>query len=89
MMDHLMNRELSLAIGHNNVRLPLKNSANIYIKNALRVDWNSIIHPSELSYIIGNPPFSGKHLQDISQKEDMDLVFEGVKGYKVLDYVAS
>lgn len=89
MMDHLMNRELSIAIGHYYTRLPLKNAANIHLENALKTDWEYIVSQNELSYIIGNPPFAGKHLQDLNQKEDMDIVFEGVNGYKVLDYVAA
>lgn len=36
--------------------LPLETNANIYHKNALTEDWKSIIHPSKLTYIIGNPP---------------------------------
>lgn len=39
-------------------------------------------------YLIGNPPYQGSSLQDKSQKEDMDYVFNGFKNYKNLDYVA-
>ncbi|MDX2190987.1 MAG: DNA methyltransferase [Bacteroidota bacterium] len=41
------------------------------------------------SYILGNPPFIGKHLQNESQKADMEKVFYGVNGSGVLDYVAA
>ena len=40
-------------------------------------------------YIMGNPPFVGKSYQTKEQKEDMAIVFEGVKNYGNLDYVAS
>lgn len=40
-------------------------------------------------YILGNPPFIGKQLQNEQQKADMDLVFSGVQGAGVLDYVAA
>ncbi len=40
-------------------------------------------------YILGNPPFIGKQLQNEQQKADMDLVFNGVQGAGVLDYVAA
>lgn len=40
-------------------------------------------------YIIGNPPFIGKSLQNENQKEGMERVFAGVKGAGVLDYVAA
>lgn len=89
MMDHLMNRELSSAIGHYYTRLPLKKAANIINDNALRLNWDLIIPKNELAYIIGNPPFAGKRLQNKSQKEDMAIVFKGVKGYGVLDYVTA
>lgn len=45
--------------------------------------------PLQYNYILGNPPFYGKQLQTKEQKEDMALVFEGVKGAGVLDYVAA
>ena len=38
-------------------------------------------------YIIGNPPFVGKKEQNIAQKNDLDIVFTGMKGTGVLDYV--
>lgn len=41
------------------------------------------------SYILGNPPFIGKSLQNASQKEDMELIFNGVNGAGVLDYVTA
>ncbi|MFZ4477151.1 MAG: type IIL restriction-modification enzyme MmeI, partial [Saprospiraceae bacterium] len=40
-------------------------------------------------YILGNPPFIGKQMQNEAQKADMDLVFNGVQGSGVLDYVAA
>ncbi len=38
-------------------------------------------------YIIGNPPFIGKKEQNKFQKQDLELVFRGIKGVGVLDYV--
>ncbi len=40
-------------------------------------------------YILGNPPFIGKQLQNEAQKADMEQVFNGVQGAGVLDYVAA
>jgi type I restriction-modification system DNA methylase subunit len=40
-------------------------------------------------YILGNPPFVGKHLQSVIQKEDMELVWNVVKKAGVLDYVTA
>lgn len=41
------------------------------------------------SYILGNPPFIGKSLQNQEQKKDLDLIFKGVSGTGVLDYVTA
>ncbi len=65
--------------------LPLKSYTNIVEGNALHVDWKSLPMPD---YIMGNPPFVGKSFQTDEQKEDMKVVFEGVKNYGNLDYVA-
>jgi hypothetical protein len=51
MMDHLMNRELSIAIGHYFVRLPLKNAANIHLGNSLQISWNDVLTPRNNVYI--------------------------------------
>lgn len=37
--------------------LPLKTNAHIVEGNALRIDWKDVVQPSELDYIMGNPPF--------------------------------
>lgn len=43
--------------------LPLDSNDSIYEGNALRIDWNDIVKPYELNYIMGNPPFIGKKEQ--------------------------
>lgn len=67
--------------------LPLKHFDQIWEGNALRKDWNEVVPASELNYIMGNPPFVGARLMTKAQKEDMDLIFAGVKGAGNLDYV--
>jgi len=89
LIDHQMNMKISEEFGLYFTRLPLKKGANIIIGNALRFDWNEIISNNKLSYILGNPPFIGKQHQNKEQKEDMDLLFNNVKGSGVLDYVTS
>lgn len=69
--------------------LPLKSYTNIHEGNALRTDWESVVPKDKLNYIMGNPPFVGKSFQSESQKEDMGLVFKGVRNYGNLDFVAS
>lgn len=89
LIDHQMNMLISNEFGQYFVRLPLKKAANISHNNALQIDWHSLIDKNKLSYIIGNPPFIGKSLQNASQKMDMAHVFKDVKGAGVLDYVAA
>jgi hypothetical protein len=82
-----MNIKVSEEFGDYYVRLPLKKIANIHNVNALQTDWETIITKDKLSYILGNPPFIGKHLQNEEQKKDIDKVLSGVKGSGILDYV--
>ncbi|GGH48246.1 methylase [Mangrovimonas yunxiaonensis] len=89
LMDHQMNLRISEAFGMYYARLPLKKSATIVHGNALRSEWTEIIPKSELSYILGNPPFYGSKNQNKEQKEDMKNVFGSLKGSGVLDYVTA
>lgn len=89
LIDHQMNMRVSEEFGQYFARLPLKKAAKIVHANSLRINWEDVVPKTELSYIIGNPPFYGKSLQTSEQKEDMKLVFGKVKGAGVLDYVAA
>ena len=89
LIDHQMNMLVSSEFGQYFVRLPLKKSAKIVHDNALQTDWENVVSKNDLSYIIGNPPFIGKHLQNESQKADMEKIFTNVKGVGVLDYVTA
>jgi len=89
LIDHQMNMMISEYFGAYFVRLPLKKSANIVHGNSLRLDWEEVVCKDKLSFILGNPPFIGKQLQTKEQKEDMKLIFDGVKGAGVLDYVTA
>lgn len=71
--------------------LPLRDAGRIVEGNAITRDWESICPvDAELeTYIVGNPPYLGMHLQNDSQKADLAKLFkELVRGYKELDYVA-
>lgn len=89
LIDHQMNLKVSEAYGFYYSRLPLKKSATIIQGNALQIDWSGIISKVDLNYIIGNPPFLGKQYQNNEQKSDLALMFKGVKGSGVLDYVTA
>ncbi len=87
LMDHQANMHLSKELGRYFLRLPLTDAANIVTANALQIDWKTVISPEKCSYILGNPPFVGKHLMDDSQGEELDRVWKGMKGNGLLDYV--
>jgi type II restriction/modification system DNA methylase subunit YeeA len=59
LIDHQMNMIVSQEFGEYFIRLPLQKAADIRNEDALEIEWQNIVPPSELSYIIGNPPFSG------------------------------
>jgi hypothetical protein len=66
-------------------------SVNIYANkfNEISAEMAEPDYTEKFDYILGNPPFIGKHLQNAAQKEDMELIFHGVNGAGVLDYVAA
>jgi hypothetical protein len=89
LIDHQMNTKLSVEFGDYFARIPLKKSPHIHNKNALQLDWNEVIPKSQCNYILGNPPFAGKHLQNSVQKEDMRTVCFNLKNNGILDYVSA
>jgi len=89
LIDHQMNMQISIEFGHYFARLPLNKSANIVHGNALRMDWGNVISKNELSFIIGNPPFLGHHMQNENQKKDLHFVLDGIKAAGVMDYVTA
>lgn len=68
--------------------LPLDSNDSIYEGNALLMDWNKIIKPFELDYIMGNPPFVGYSLQSKEQSIEIKNLFKNVKNNGKLDYVS-
>jgi hypothetical protein len=89
LMDHQMNMLVSSAFGLYYARLPLTRRPGIYCRNALEGDWFDIVSPSELSHILGNPPFVGSKLMSPEQRADMDRLFAGVGHHGILDYVSA
>ncbi len=72
--------------------LPLKTNACIVEKNALNIDWNTVIENNKLNYIMGNPPFVGYALQNNRQKSEIVGLFSDISGKSSnsgrIDYVA-
>ncbi len=88
LMDHLMNLEMRKRFGQCRNIIPLKEKANIVCANSLRIDWKSLVSPTDLTYIVGNPPFVGTAYQNKEQKEEMGLVFPDNPHVGSIDYVS-
>ncbi|NJL12084.1 MAG: class I SAM-dependent DNA methyltransferase, partial [Microscillaceae bacterium] len=91
--EHQMNKvfeEMLFDYGRSKPILPLKQAGKIVQGNAARLDWKTVcpIGQDDEVYVIGNPPYLGARMQDEQQKSDMAFVFNGMRGYNNLDYVA-
>jgi len=95
-----MNMKASAKFGKYITRIPLTASPTIVIANALRTNgknsvscsnynWETIVPKSELSYILGNPPFLGYKQQSENQKKDLEVIFKDNVTAKTLDYVTA
>lgn len=90
LVDHQMNMKASEHFGGFYHRFPISATPTIVCGNALRLDWNQIVPKTELSYILGNPPFIGARMKNEEQKSDMDLIFGVEKiAHGNLDYVSA
>ena len=87
--DHQANMELSVAFTQLYRRIPLRKSPHIRVANALRLDWSTVLLPTECSYVLGNPPFVGKHLMTAEQGQDMERVWGNLNGAGFLDLVTA
>ena len=88
------NKDYMLLLDLDEKDFPLDDRANIICDNALRFDWNELVEPERVSYIMGNPPFVGYSYQNKEQKEDILSVYVDEKGknYKTagkIDYVSA
>lgn len=68
--------------------LPLKSYNHIVEGNALTMDWAEVVSPSELDYIIGNPPFVGAMIMTPKQHKELEHVWGNIRGVGELDYVS-
>jgi hypothetical protein len=89
LIDHQMNMAISAEFGQYFARLPLKKAAKIIHGNALQTDWESVVSKTQLSYILGNPPFIGTAYQNSNQKADLEKLFAQVNSFGMLDYVTA
>ena len=89
LIDHQMNLSVGKIFGQALVRIPLVKSANIVHGNALRLDWKSVVSLDKCSYVFGNPPFLGHHLQTESQKTEMVACYRYTARPGVMDFVTA
>ena len=87
LIDHQMNMVISNEFGQYFARLPLKKAAKIIHGDALETDWESIVSKSDLSFILGNPPFIGAKIMKQNQRDQIVKQFDNADGSGVLDYV--
>lgn len=89
--EHQMNREFNRLLHAHVATLPLHESGNILQGNSLRTNWEEFCpaNKDQEIYVVGNPPFGGVNSRSDEQSEDMEIVFEGFKTFKSLDYVTS
>lgn len=87
LVDHQMNVRISNEVGQYFVRLPLKKAAQIHHADALELDWNNVVAKSDLSFIIGNPPFIGSKMMKQNQRDQITRIFSKADGSGVVDYV--
>ncbi|MGE4511377.1 MAG: DNA methyltransferase [Sulfurimonadaceae bacterium] len=88
--EHQMNLEFYRAFGRTSPSLPLHDGGHIVHGNATRLNWEEVClkEDGDEIYVLGNPPYLGSSMQNKEQKEDMASVFQGIKNYKNLDYIA-
>jgi hypothetical protein len=88
LVDQQANQELASVFGRAPDRLPIKIAPVIHLGNALRVAWETVMPFGPDSYLVGNPPFGGTWLLNDAQKEDLNHIWDGVRGGGNMDYVA-
>ncbi len=86
--DHQQNIEAARRFGTTRATVPLIATPHIKCDNAVKADWQALLPAEHCSYVMGNPPFIGKQLQEDEQKNDLKIVAGHIKGYGVLDYVS-
>lgn len=87
---HQMNVEFREKFGVSIPLIPLRESGNVVVGNAARIDWNEVCPNNGEAeiYLIGNPPYAGAWRQQPELKDDYRFVFGDGAYPKSLDYVS-
>ena len=89
MMVHIMNVRLSDALGGYFPRIPLKAAPKIVPGDALELSWSDVLKPSECTYVLGNPPFSGAKTQSAHQRAQIHRIANLGRKKGTLDFVTA
>lgn len=88
LIDRQCDLKLTASLGWAPDRLPIQEQATIVVGNAIRLDWASVVSPSDDLVVAGNPPFVGQYTKTDEQAADAKFAWgAGYDGY--LDYVTS
>ncbi len=71
-MNRLSEVRFSTATGRKLPKVDFSTTGNIICGNAIRMDWNQVIQPSDTTYLVGNPPFAAK-LSSLQQADMKSL----------------
>ena len=89
MADHIENNRLSLEFGKAYARIPLVTAPHIHHKDALELDWTTVLVPERCSFVLGNPPFIGAKMQTEAQRVQVRRIARLPGSGGTLDYVAA
>lgn len=85
--DHMANVDLGTMFGKPFRKFPLTEQPHIRGgMNALTTDWESVVSKSQLTHILGNPPFIGSKVMTDEQRAEV-AALSGGRG--TLDYVSA
>ncbi|WP_257162557.1 DNA methyltransferase [Corynebacterium cystitidis] len=87
---HQMNVEFEEKFKTAQSIVPLRETGQIHVGNAARIDWNDVCpnYGENEIYLIGNPPYFGSSMQTEEQKEDLASLAECTKLSPNLDYIS-
>lgn len=86
--NHQANLKLERVTGFIPTSFPISEAANIFNQNALTCDWDELVDFTELSFIVGNPPFLGHISRTKEQTQELINVW-GREDIGRLDYVTA
>lgn len=76
LVEHQANQAMNLTLGYSTPMLPLQDTAQITVGNALRLDWRELVHAGPNTLIMSNPPFLGHATRSAEQAQELRDVWE-------------